>query len=184
MTTTKKFKNRVCVIGLDGVPFGLLEHLARTGVMSSLGRIIDAGQLHRMKASPRDLLGQLDQLHDGTNPGTHGIFGSPTSRFQSYEIRFPNFNDVKAPVFWDILAEKVRPLGRHQSALDLPRPADQRRPDLRFRGRDLSRAVWPLELKDELEQTGYQIDIDTIKSRGIPAFWQDLIKPSWDGKRP
>jgi predicted AlkP superfamily phosphohydrolase/phosphomutase len=42
---------------------------------------------------------------------------------------------------------------------------------------DLAKAVWPPEYKDPLEQMGYQIDIDTMKSRENPSFlWQELIK--------
>ena len=47
----KKKRPRVCVIGLDGVPHGLLSDLARRGVMPAVGRLIDSGHLHKMKAS-------------------------------------------------------------------------------------------------------------------------------------
>jgi predicted AlkP superfamily phosphohydrolase/phosphomutase len=174
----KKIKNRVCVIGLDGVPFGLLEHLARTGVMSSLGRIIDSGHLHKMKASLPEISSvSWTDFMTGTNPGTHGIFGFTDFKHRSYEIRFPNFNDIKAPPFWDVLAEK----GVRSIIINQPSTYPARR--LKgamisgFVALDLGRAVWPPELKDGLEQMGYQIDIDTVKSRGNPGLlWQDLIK--------
>ena len=108
MTILKKKKeNRVCVIGLDGVPFGLLLDLAKKGVMSSLGRIIDAGHLHKMKASlPEISAVSWTDFMTGTNSGTHGIFGFTDLKPGSYDLRFPNFLDVKAPTFWDALGER------------------------------------------------------------------------------
>ena len=159
----KKLKNRVCVIGLDGVPFGLLQNLARTGVMSSLGRIIDTGHLHRMKASLPEISSvSWTNFMTGTNPGTHGIFGFTDFKPRSYEVRFPNFNDVKAPLFWDVLAEK----GVRSIIINQPSTYPARRLNgvmiSGFVAVDLAKAVWPPELKDDLEQMGYQIDIDTV----------------------
>jgi len=177
-STKKKIKNRVCVIGLDGVPFGLLQHLARTGVMSSLGRIIDAGHLHKMKASLPEISSvSWTDFMTGTNPGNHGIFGFTDFKPRSYEIRFPNFTDVKVPPFWDVLAER----GVRSIIINQPSTYPARRMNgimiSGFVALDLAKAVWPLDLKEDLEQMGYQIDIDTVKSRGNPAFlWQDLIK--------
>ncbi|MBN1939167.1 MAG: alkaline phosphatase family protein [Candidatus Aminicenantes bacterium] len=174
----KKIKNRVCVIGLDGVPFGLLEHLARTGVMSALGRIIDSGRLHKMKASLPEISSvSWTNFMTGTNPGTHGIFGFTDFKPRSYELRFPNYNDVKVPPFWDVLAEK----GVRSIIINQPSTYPARRLNgamiSGFVALDLGKAVWPPELKGSLEQMGYQIDIDTVKARGNPAFlWQDLIK--------
>jgi predicted AlkP superfamily phosphohydrolase/phosphomutase len=174
----KKIQNRVCVIGLDGVPFGLLQHLARTGVMSSLGRIIDTGHLHPMKASlPEISAVSWTSFMTGTNPGTHGIFGFTDFKPKSYDIRFPNFTDVKAPVFWDTLAER----GVRSIIINQPSTYPARRINgvliSGFVAVDLAKAVWPPECKDPLEQMGYQIDIDTMKSRENPAFlWQELIK--------
>jgi predicted AlkP superfamily phosphohydrolase/phosphomutase len=42
---------------------------------------------------------------------------------------------------------------------------------------ELAKAVYPLSHKAALEQMGYQIDIDTVKSRENPDFlWQELLK--------
>jgi predicted AlkP superfamily phosphohydrolase/phosphomutase len=46
-----KSKKKICVIGLDGVPYSLLSELAKTGLMSTIARLIDSGHLHQMKAS-------------------------------------------------------------------------------------------------------------------------------------
>ena len=102
----KKKKNRVCVFGLDGVPYGLIAELARTGVMSTLGRVIDSGHLHKMKASlPEISTVSWTDFMTGTNSGTHGIFGFTDFKPKSYEVRYPNFADVKAPTIWETLGK-------------------------------------------------------------------------------
>ena len=174
----KKKENRVCVIGLDGVPHGLLLDLAKRGIMSTVGRIIDAGRLHKMKASlPEISAVSWTNFMTGTNPGTHGIFGFTDLKPKSYELRFPNFTDVKAPTLWDTLGQQ----GRRSVIINQPStyPARPLNGVLisGFVAIELAKAVFPPEIKVPLEQTGYQIDIDTLKARENHNFlWQELIK--------
>jgi predicted AlkP superfamily phosphohydrolase/phosphomutase len=174
----KKKQNRVCVIGLDGVPHGLLLDLAKKGVMSSLGRIIDSGRLHKMKASlPEISAVSWTDFMTGTNSGTHGIFGFTDLKHGSYELRFPNFLDVKVPTFWDVLGER----GLKSIIINQPATYPARKINgvllSGFVAVELAKAVYPLSYKAELEQMGYQIDIDTLKSRENPSLlWQELIK--------
>ena len=174
----KKKQNRVCVIGLDGVPHSLLLDLAKKGVMSSLGRIIDSGRLHKMKASlPEISAVSWTDFMTGTNSGTHGIFGFTDLKHGAYELRFPNFLDVKVPTFWDVLGEK----GLKSIIINQPSTYPARKINgvllSGFVAVDLAKAVYPLSYKSDLEQMGYQIDIDTLKSRENPGLlWQELIK--------
>jgi predicted AlkP superfamily phosphohydrolase/phosphomutase len=174
----KKKQNRVCVIGLDGVPFGLLLDLAKKGIMSATGRIIDSGRLHKMKASLPEISSvSWTNFMTGTNPGTHGIFGFTDLKTGSYDIRFPNFLDVKVPAFWDSLGEK----GYKSIIINQPSTYPARKINgvliSGFVAVELAKAVYPFSYKVDLEQMGYQIDIDTLKSRENPGFlWQELIK--------
>jgi predicted AlkP superfamily phosphohydrolase/phosphomutase len=179
MTTQKrKPKNRVCVIGLDGVPYGLLLDLARKGVMSSLGRIIDSGHLHKMKASlPEISAVSWTDFMTGTNSGTHGIFGFTDLKPGTYEIRYPNYQDIKAPPFWDTLADKgVKSIIINQPSTYPARPLNGVLIS-GFVAIELGKAVYPLHHKAALEQMGYQIDIDTLKAReSVNVLWDELIK--------
>ncbi|MGA2585919.1 MAG: alkaline phosphatase family protein [Candidatus Aminicenantales bacterium] len=174
----KKKQNRVCVIGLDGVPHGLLLDLAKKGVMSSLGRIIDSGRLHKMKASlPEISAVSWTDFMTGTNSGTHGIFGFTDLKHGAYELRFPNFLDVKVPTFWDVLGER----GLKSIIINQPSTYPARKINgvllSGFIAVELAKAVYPPSYKTELEQIGYQIDIDTLKCRENPSLlWQELIK--------
>jgi len=174
----KKKKNRVCVIGLDGVPYGLLLDLAKKGVLSALGRIIDAGRLHKMKASlPEISAVSWTDFMTGTNSGTHGIFGFTDVKPGSYDLRFPNFLDVQVPTIWDKLGEK----GLKSIVINQPSTYPARKMEgvllSGFVAVELGKAVYPPSHKAALEQMGYQIDIDTLKSReNAGLLWEELIK--------
>jgi predicted AlkP superfamily phosphohydrolase/phosphomutase len=174
----KKKENRVCVIGLDGVPFDLLLDLAKKGVLSALGRIIDSGHLHKMKASlPEISAVSWTDFMTGTNSGTHGIFGFTDLKPGTYDLRFPNFLDVKVPTFWDTLAEK----GAKSIIINQPSTYPARKVNgvllSGFVAVELAKAVYPLSHKAALEQMGYQIDIDILKAReSTSILWAELIK--------
>ncbi len=174
----KKKGNRVCVIGLDGVPFDLLLNLAKKGVLSALGRIIDSGHLHKMKASlPEISAVSWTDFMTGANSGSHGIFGFTDLRPGSYDLRFPNFLDVKVPTFWDTLAEKRK----KSIIINQPSTYPARKVNgvllSGFVAVELAKAVYPLSHKAALEQMGYQIDIDILKAReSTSILWEELIK--------
>ncbi|MDW7759015.1 MAG: alkaline phosphatase family protein [Acidobacteriota bacterium] len=174
----KKLDNRACVIGLDGVPYGLLRDFMDRGVMSATRRLMDGGRLHRMKASLPEISSvSWSSFMTGTNPGTHGIFGFTDFKPGSYDIRFPNYSDLKAKPLWDILGEK----GRRSIVINQPAtyPAREMNGILvsGFVALDLARAVTPRSLLQPLERAGYRIDIDTVKSReNTEFFWRDLSK--------
>ncbi len=75
----------------------------------------------------------------GTNSGTHGIFGFTDFKPDSYELRFPNFLDVKAPTFWDTLGAKGKKSIIINQPSTYPARQDRRRPRLRAS----SPSTWP-----------------------------------------
>jgi predicted AlkP superfamily phosphohydrolase/phosphomutase len=174
----RKKANRACVIGLDGVPYGMIVELARRGVMSTMARLMDLGKLHQMKASlPEISAVSWTNFMTGTNSGTHGIFGFTDFKPRSYEIRFPNFLDVRAPTLWDKLGAK----GKRSIVINQPSTYPARKIEgvliSGFVALELAKAVWPMTYRAVLERMGYQIDIDTLKARESPAvLWQELTK--------
>ena len=67
---------KVAVIGLDGVPFSLLEHLFDSGVMPNLASIAGHGTLVKMETTlPAVSSVAWTSFMTGTTPGEHGIFG-------------------------------------------------------------------------------------------------------------
>jgi predicted AlkP superfamily phosphohydrolase/phosphomutase len=72
----RKNRPRVCVIGLDGVPFSLLLDLAQKSIMPGMNSLIDSGCLHQLKAS----LPEISAV-SWTNfmTGSMAFLASPTS---------------------------------------------------------------------------------------------------------
>lgn len=174
----RKNKKRACVIGLDGVPYPLLQDLSRRGVMPHMADLIASGHLHQLKASLPEISSvSWTDFMTGTNPGTHGIFGFTDLKPRSYDLRFPNFMDMKAKALWDRLGQ-----AKKQSII-INQPSTYPARPLRgklvsgFVAIDMAKAVYPLSLKPELEKLGYDIDIDTFKARNDhELLWKELAR--------
>lgn len=172
----RKKGRRVCVIGLDGVPYSLFDKLAQKEIMPTFSRLLERGYLHRIKASLPEISSvSWSNFMTGTNPGSHGIFGFTDLKKGSYELRFPNFLDLKTETFWDILGK----MKKKCIILNQPSTYPARRISgvlvSGFVAIDLAKAVFPMSLKDTLEKINYRIDIDTFKCREDHEFlWQEL----------
>ncbi len=172
----RRKSNRVCIIGLDGVPCTMLQDLSQKGVMPYFSDLISSGRLHSMKASLPEISSvSWTDFMTGTNAGTHGIFGFTDLKPGSYDLRFPNFSDVKCETMWDKLARQ----GKTSVVINQPSTYPARRISgvliSGFVAIEMSRAVYPAKVKDALDKAGYAIDIDTLKAREDHDFlWRDL----------
>ncbi len=174
----KKKKERVLVIGLDGVPYSLLLELAQKGIMPTTSKLIDSGYIQRMKASlPEISAVSWTNFMTGTNPGTHGIFGFTDFKKNSYDLCFPNFLDLKKETFWDKLGDQ------RKKCIIINQPSTYPARKINgilisgFVAIELSKAVYPPSFQAPLERVGYEIDIDTQKSAENAEFlWKDLAK--------
>ena len=172
----KKNKERVCVIGLDGVPFSLMEDLGQKGVMPAFAQLTKTGTLHKMKASlPEISAVSWTDFMTGANPGAHGIFGFTDLKDNSYDMKFPNFSNVRKETFWDTLGQRnKRNIVINQPSTYPARPI----PGILISGfvaLELSKAVFPPYLEKPLTRMEYKIDIDTQKSRKNHDFlWEEL----------
>ncbi len=172
----KKNKKRACVIGLDGVPFTLLTDLANRGIMPAFAELIESGHLRSMKASLPEISSvSWTDFMTGKDSGSHGIFGFTDLKKNSYDLRFPNFHDVKTPTFWSSLGEHKK------NCIIINQPSTY--PARKINGMlisgfvaiELAKAVYPSSLKQRLDDMNYRIDIDTFRSRENHAFmWKDL----------
>ena len=185
MATNQLHKHRACLIGLDGVPFGLIRSLAAGGVMPAMQRLIERGHLAQMKASLPEISSvSWTSFMTGENPGRHGIFGFTDLREHSYQVRYPNFLDVKVPTIWDKLGER----GLKSIVINQPSTYPARKCEgalvSGFVAVELARAVYPLSHLAALERMNYEIDIDTQKARADHAYlWQALDSTLESGRR-
>ncbi len=174
----KKQKKRAFVLGLDGVPHSLLQDLAGRDIMPTVKSLIATGHLHKMKASlPEISAVSWTDFMTGSNSGTHGIFGFTDLKPNTYDLRFPNFLDIKAKTLWDRLGE------RKKRSIVVNQPSTYPAREINgtlisgFVAIELAKAVYPPEFRASLEKLDYLIDIDTSKSRKDPEFlWKDLYR--------
>ena len=188
---------KALVIGLDGVPYTLIEAYMERGELPNLKNILSRGHtLSQMDASIPDVSStSWTSFFTGVNPGEHGIYGFMELNPGTYTLRFPNYGDVAAPPLWDILggglrgksstlserfAGKIRtPL--RSVVLNIP----QTYPALPLNGvltsgfvcPDLKRGTYPVEAYDYLASIGYITDVDSSKAVADPdAFFTEVFK--------
>lgn len=167
---------KVAVIGLDGVPCGMVEALTRAGVMPNLGRLCERATLAPMRSTiPTISSISWTGFMTGNNPGRHGIYGFTEVKPDSYGIFFNNYRHVRCDAIWDILASA----GKRCLALNIPNtyPAKEISGVMisGFVAINLERAVTPRSLLDFLRQNSYQIDVNYINANKRPEeFFADL----------
>jgi predicted AlkP superfamily phosphohydrolase/phosphomutase len=159
-------KKRTLVIGLDGVPHSLLERFTTDGTMPEMAKLATAGHFSKMKVTlPEISAVSWPSFMTGVNPGTHGIFGFVDWKPGTYDIRFPNYRDLKAPTIWDRLGE------RKKKSIVLNQPSTYPARELNgvlvsgFVALSLKKAVWPIRYVSDLQDINYKVDIDTARAR-------------------
>ncbi|MBL7156560.1 MAG: alkaline phosphatase family protein [Candidatus Omnitrophica bacterium] len=165
---------RTIIIGLDGVPFGLLKDLADRGVMPNTKGIISDGTFRKMFSSlPEVSSVAWSSIITGKNPAEHGIFGFTEFPQNTYRLSFPNFNDLKTPAFWETNHSK-----RH-IVINVPStyPAHELNGVLvaGFVALDLEKATYPNSMLEVLKNLNYATDVDSSKAHeSIELFLKDL----------
>ena len=187
---------KTLVIGLDGVPYSLLNAYLEKGILPNLKNILSQGfTLKQMDASIPDVSStSWTSFMTGVNPGEHGIFGFMELRPNSYKMSFPSLNDVQAPPIWDILGGTVnrgsstvyekfkgRINNKFRSiVLNIP----QTFPALPMNGilsagfvcPDLKKGTYPESAYNYLKSMGYIPDVDSAKAAANPeAFFEEAF---------
>ncbi|MHC4692424.1 MAG: alkaline phosphatase family protein [Planctomycetota bacterium] len=166
---------KTVIIGLDGVPFGMIKDFTETGVMPNTARLISRGIFKKMHSSIPEISSVAwSSIITGQNPGQHGIFGFMDLFDHSYKMRFPNFSDLKAKPFWDqwegrsviINVPSTYPVremnGVHVSG---------------FVSIDFEKSVYPKSLVPQLHRLDYRLDVDSQKAHSsMDLFLEDLDK--------
>ncbi len=169
-------KNRVAVLGLDGVPFSLLQKLFSAGVMPNLAAAAREACFLRMKTShPCVSSVAWTSFMTGENPGVHGIFGFTDVAPGRIALKLPSFDDIQCPVVWQKLP------GKRVVVVNLPftYPARPLNGTLiaGFVSPIFERAVYPASLIPWLRLRNYRTDVDAVRGRrDRQAFIDDLFQ--------
>lgn len=165
---------KTVLIGLDGVPYGLMSDLVSRGVMPNTATLIKNGSFKKAKSSIPEISSVAwSSIITGVNPGQHGIFGFTDIPLGTYRLSFPNFNNLKAPPFWE-KEEK-----RRCAIINVPSTFPVRAMNgvhiAGFVALDLERAVFPPSLISYLNEIDYRIDVDASKAdESMDLFFRNL----------
>jgi len=166
---------KTIVIGLDGVPVGMIEALVGQGVMPQTGRLIAQGQFGPMDSTiPEVSSVAWSTMITGANPGQHGIYGFTDLFPGSYQVRYPCYRDLRAAPFWENQS--------HPSViLNVPGTYPVREMNgvhvAGFVALDMARSVYPADLLATLQGMDYRLDVDSQKAhQSMDLFWADLEK--------
>jgi predicted AlkP superfamily phosphohydrolase/phosphomutase len=166
---------RTVIIGLDGVPFGMLKDFAEADVMPNTGRLIRDGLFTPMRSTIPEISSVAwSSIITGVNPGEHGIFGFVDIHPDSYKMRFPNFSDLKQTPFW----------GRYRGkSIIMNVPSTYPVGEMNgvhisgFVSIDFEKSVYPKPLIARLKEMDYRLDVDSQKAHNsIELFLEDLDK--------
>jgi len=166
---------RKVLVGIDGVPYSLLQQLIKEGVTPNLANIAQQGNFNRADSTvPAVSSASWSSIITGKNPGSHGIYGFTQMIEGTYTLSYPNFKSLGAKPFWQ---------NNRGKSMILNVPATYPAQEMNgmhvsgFVSPDLEQAVHPKHKLDLLKSINYKIDIDSGKAQKSPLL---LFKQLFD----
>lgn len=173
----KKKKQKVFVLGLDGVPHSMVLSWTRQGKLPNLARIFGEGDLRRMHSVvPTISSVAWASFMTGANPGKHNIYGFVDRELNPFQMIIPNASRIKVPTLWEVLSRA----GKRVVVMNVPVTYPPREVNgilvAGFLSTDLSKATFPSEVAERLQKWEYVIDVDPWKGQAEDKteFLQDL----------
>ena len=164
---------KTVIIGLDGVPFGMIENLADNGIMPNTAELISEGIFKKMLSSiPEVSSVAWSSMITGKNPAEHDIYGFTDLLPNSYQMTFPNYNDLKAPPFWEKMEGK-------SVIINVPSTYPVREMNgvhiSGFVSINFEKSIHPKSLVPQLKDMDYRLDVDSEKAhRSMELFLSDV----------
>lgn len=164
------------IIGIDGVPYGLLKDLSDRDVMPHFKELRKNGVFTQMESSIPEISSvSWSSIITGKNPGEHGIYGFTDLVPHTYTISFPNFRNLKANAFWQKEGDKTHVI------INVPSTYPVQKINgfwvSGFVSLDLEKAVYPPSYIEKLKEMNYQVDVDSRKAhKSKRLFLEDLFK--------
>lgn len=172
-------KGRTVVIGLDGVPYGMLKDLLARGVMPHTAALVEAGTLRRMESTlPCVSSVAWTSFRTGVNPGLHGITGFTDRRPGTYKTHFPTTNSILVSTFEEFAASlgmKAVVMGMpvNYPPVSLPNGVSVGC----FLSPSVERAVCPADVLEDLRGLDYRLDVNAALAKSDPAeFVADIFR--------
>ncbi|MBS3759873.1 alkaline phosphatase family protein [Halodesulfurarchaeum sp.] len=150
---------RVAFLGIDGVPWSLIEDNPER--FPNLTELAEGGAGGPMQSIvPPESSACWPALTTGTNPGKTGVYGFQDREVGSYDTYVPMGNDVQSTRLWS----RVQEAGRDTTVMNVPVtfPPD-REPNRMVSGflsPSVEKAAVPESFASELESMDYRIDVN------------------------
>jgi predicted AlkP superfamily phosphohydrolase/phosphomutase len=167
---------KTVIIGIDGVPYELMENLSNNGVMPNFKELRKIGIFKKLHSSIPDISSVAwASIITGKNPGEHGNFGFTEIIPGTYTLTFPDFNWLKKPAFWQ--------KDKSKKYIILNVPFTYPAKELNgvhisgFVSLDLERSIYPSSYLPKLQEINYQIDVDSgIAHQSKSLFLEKLAE--------
>ncbi len=175
--------DRVFVLGIDGVPYTLIERFCAEGIMPNLSKLHAANppaQIDSVLPTVSNVAWACFQT--GKGPGKFNIFGF-VEVGRNMELRLPNAADLKSLTVQEIASAA----GKRVISLGVPSSYPPREINGLmvggFLAPQLAKAVHPPERLSQLQQLGYQLDIDPMKARQDVGYLKQAALQAFNGRR-
>jgi len=162
------------IIGLDGVPYGLLTDLADRDIMPNTKELLREGTITKARTSmPPNSAVSWSSIFTARNPGEHGIFGFTDFLPNSYTVSYHHSMRLRTQPFWQ------RNHDKRTIIVNLPATY----PPQALNGVHISgfvspqveRSIYPSEQSNWLTETGYMVDVTApLAESEIPRFIEEL----------
>ena len=150
---------RVAFVGIDGVPWSLIEDNPET--FPNLTSIAEEGAGGPMDSIvPPESSACWPSLTTGVNPGKTGVYGFQDREVGSYDTYVPMGQDVQATRLWSRVQEAGREATVMNVPVTFPPERDVQRMVSGFLSPEVSKAALPEEFAAALEDMGYRIDVN------------------------
>ena len=150
---------RVVFLGIDGVPYGLIEE--HPDVFPNLTAIAESGSGGRISSIvPPESSACWPALTTGTNPGKTGVYGFQDRESGSYDTYVPMGSHVDGPRVWDMVTDEGRNASVFNVPVTFPPSTRIQRHVSGFLSPSVEEASSDVDVQRTIEGFGYQVDVN------------------------
>ena len=173
-TTTADGTNRAFVLGLDGVPWRLIERWAGAGELPNFARLFDEGAAGTLESTrPANTALAWPAIATGVWPDKHGIY-SFRRLGSDYRHRLNTAASVSRPALWEMVSPAITgnvPVTYPASAIDGTMVTGMLTPEID------ERSTHPPDFPDELRERipEYRVGLDWNAYRDRPREFRPAL---------
>ena len=150
---------RVVFLGIDGVPYGLIEE--HPDVFPNLTEIAESGSGGQISSIvPPESSACWPALTTGTNPGQTGVYGFQDRESGTYDTYVPMGSHVSGPRVWDLVTDEGRDASVFNVPVTFPPSSRIQRHVSGFLSPSVEEASSDADVQQAIEGFGYQVDVN------------------------